>query len=87
MNDTWRLRKITETAIYVQEHLTMNEVLSEVFSMVSYSHHGFLKYFSCNTDKYVISYVYVFDFGGDVVIYIFEREVEDNEKDTVINSD
>lgn len=81
MASKWRLKKIAENTIYTQEHLIMCEVLSEVFSMMEYAHNGLLKHVSktrhtsCDVDGYTISYRYVFDFCGDKVIYIFEREV------------
>ena len=83
MENTWRLKKITEKARYTQDNLTIDEVLEEMYNMLGYAKHGCLESLSRlragNLDGTKLNitdtgYTFVYDFYGEEVKYIFERE-------------
>lgn len=94
MRYTWKFIKIASNTIYMQDRLTFDDLLNEMFDMLGYARHGCLQNFCKMIDRERVpsiisnadTYKFVFDFDGDKVIYIFEREVHD-EENTIINSD
>lgn len=93
MGNMWRLRQEEANTIYIKEHLTMDEVLHDMFDLIGYAHNGCLHQLhkmygdiTCSGRQFVDTYTFVFEFNGEKVTYIYEREVEENEKDAVIGS-